>query len=446
MSSLRRIGGRILGMGGGVRRGVSTRVGRSIGVTLKTALASVLVVGSALAAVTVFTAGPAGANAANPDNNTTGTVTPNINGTVTVALSGTWTWSTQTTCTGRYGEGWAVDWWGISTVAPPTNNFSLADASIVSTPGTTTTGSITATGTAPGSLAGGNLFHVGSDLNGEVVNSVSGCTVLPGNAGITGPWSASATYPSLADIPPQICVNMYDLHLQNGGPQASDFDPSSNGDNSIKTNSFDPTLGAGYCLATSTTTTTVSGSTTVVGGAGITDNVTVTGQTNDGLPTGNVNFYVCGPTTSAAVCASTSTPVGTAAVPANTDTGIVSHGSSSAFSPTGVGTWCFAAFFVPAPGSEYAGSEDNASGTPISDECFSATPAISVTTTQTSTTTTGEGTVVIGPNGSVTDSVTVTGVTGGGVPSGSVSFYVCGPATVNEVCTSATGTPEGSRR
>jgi hypothetical protein len=202
----------------------------------------------------------AGANAANPNADTAATGTVNSDGTVTVTMSGTWIWASQSTCSGRYGEGWAVDWWGISTSSTPSPNTSLTGASIVSTPGTTTTGTITATGTAPGTLSGGQFFHVSSDLNGEVVNSVTGCTETSG--GITGAWSASATYPSQSAIPPAICVNMYDLHLKGDGPDTADFDPSSNNDNSIKTNAFDPTVGDGYCatphIVTPPTTTTTT--------------------------------------------------------------------------------------------------------------------------------------------------------------------------------------------
>ncbi len=299
----------------------------------------------------------AGANAANPDATTSAAETVNSNGTVTVNMSGTWTWASQATCTGRYGEGWAVDWWGISTSTTPTNNFTLTSASIVSTPGTTTTGSISSTGSLP--ITGGNHFHVSSDLNGEVVNAVSGCTVTAG--GIVGAWSSSATYPSQADIPPAICVNMYDLHFQGNGPNPNDFSSTGNGDNSIQTNNFNPAVGAGYCAtphvaspAPTTTATKASSSSVTIGSAGsVTDSVTVTGSAALGLPHGTVAFYVCGPTTANALCTSTSTPAGTATLPASTDTGFVATGTSSAFSPTTAGTYCFAAVFTPASGSVY---------------------------------------------------------------------------------------------
>ena len=90
----------------------------------------------------------ASGDAANPSPTTTGIITPNADGTVTVNLSGSWTW--DQTCAQRYGTGWSVDWWGVSTSATPTNNFTLTNASVVPyPPGTsTTTGSVTSTGDA----------------------------------------------------------------------------------------------------------------------------------------------------------------------------------------------------------------------------------------------------------------------------------------------------------
>ena len=131
------------------------------------------------------------------------------------ATNGTWTWASQSTCTGRYGEGWAVDWWGISTSNPPSPNFSLSNATEVTSPGTTTTGPVSATGSI--GLPGSKFFHVGDNLAGEVVNATSGCTVTAGVSPACG-WR-SATYPSAADVPAQLCVNMYDLHFIHRRPQ-----------------------------------------------------------------------------------------------------------------------------------------------------------------------------------------------------------------------------------
>jgi hypothetical protein len=192
---------------------------------------------------------PALANAANPNPDTKAVETPHANGTVTVNVSGTWSWPGQS-CEGRYGEGWAVDWWGISSSPLPTNNFTLTNASEVTGPGTTTTGSFDAAG-AQQIKNNGGYFHVSSLYNGEDVNSSSTCTDTGtgSSAGSTGSWSAVATYPNKADIPANICVIMYDEHGSEGKPSgsANDFSAVNDNDNSIQTNSFNPQVGMGYC-------------------------------------------------------------------------------------------------------------------------------------------------------------------------------------------------------
>ena len=201
-----------------------------------------------LAVVGVVTAAPALANAANPNPNTKAMETVNANGTVTVKVSGTWDWPGQN-CAGRYGEGWAVDWWGVSSSSSPANPFSLTHATIVTSPATTTTGTITPAGSIP--IKNDGFFHVSADYNGQTINSPSTCTdtTIGGQQGSTGSWSAMATYPNKSDLPPAICVNMYDEHGSEGKPSgsASDFSAVNDHDNSIQTNAFNPTVGSGFC-------------------------------------------------------------------------------------------------------------------------------------------------------------------------------------------------------
>ena len=211
----------------------------------------------ALFAVAFVAVGPAGATAADPNPVTTGTVhverRRDRHGHVGWKI-----WVGQD-CAGRYGTGWAVDWWGISTSATPSPNFNLTDASEVVYPGTsTTTGTVSPFGVSIGNLSGGRFFHVGQYYAGETVNSSTTCTdeLVGGKASSTAPWSATATYPSFADIPAQMCVNMYDEHGKEGqqSGSATDFSPSQNGDNSIQTNDFDPSGGT-FCLNSTTTAT-----------------------------------------------------------------------------------------------------------------------------------------------------------------------------------------------
>lgn len=216
--------------------------------SLRTAMA----VGAVVAVVDVAIAVPAFANAANPNPDTIGTTTVNPDGTVTANVSGTWSWPGQN-CEGRYGEGYAIDWWGVSSSQTPSPSFSLTNATEVATPGSTTTGTISPAGAIAignGPNPSGGYFHVAQYYAGEVVNSPSTCTdtTINGQPGSEGAWSATATYPNAADVPAAVCVNMYDEHGNEGQSSGNpnDFSPSQDNDNSIQTNAFDPS--DGYCV------------------------------------------------------------------------------------------------------------------------------------------------------------------------------------------------------
>lgn len=206
----------------------------------------------------------ASANAGNPQPTTGGTETLNADGTVTVTLNGTWSWSGQA-CGGRYGVGWAVDWWGISMAKTPNPSFALTGASEVVPAGPAnkpwsatalSSGTVTPAGAialppVPGQPQ--QFFHVGTYYAGEDTDL---CAQTMADGTPYGPWSATATYPSMSDIPSRLCVNLYDEHgtagKSSGNP--NDFSPAKDGDNSIQTNSFDPTNGGGNCVASSSLT------------------------------------------------------------------------------------------------------------------------------------------------------------------------------------------------
>lgn len=219
-------------------------------------------------------AAPALANAPNPQA-TTAQFTFNANRSVTVDLHGTWIWPGQS-CSGRWGEGWAVDWWGITQSQAPAP-FSLQDATEVLYSGSpppptasTTTGTVASTGSIPFSENGRTYyFHVGTDYAGEDINSGSTCTdyTSGSTSGSEGSWAALATYPSAADVPGALCVNMYDEHGTEGGPipPAPNFSPTGDPDNSIQNKSFDPSSPAD-CLATASYMSG-GGSTLPAGGA-----------------------------------------------------------------------------------------------------------------------------------------------------------------------------------
>lgn len=126
--------------------------------------------------------------------------------------------------------------------------------------------------------------------------------------------------------------------------------------------------------AGSTTSTTVSAGTVTVGPSGtVTDSVTVTGNSVGGAPEGSVDFYVCGPTGSDALCTSESNPEGTPTLSQATSDS--SSAVSDSFAPSATGIWCFAALYVPAPGGNYTGSSDNMSGSVDPAECTVAQSA-----------------------------------------------------------------------
>ena len=125
--------------------------------------------------------------------------------------------------------------------------------------------------------------------------------------------------------------------------------------------------------ATSSSATTASPTSVVIGPSGTaTDAVTVTGNATGGPPDGTVAFTVCGPSPGPALC-----PSGTAVPPTpvtlSPATGSTSGATSGTFTPTSVGTWCFAAVYTPASGSNYTGSSDNVIGTADPAECLSVT-------------------------------------------------------------------------
>lgn len=127
-----------------------------------------------------------------------------------------------------------------------------------------------------------------------------------------------------------------------------------------------------------------SGSTTGTGsvtlGHSVNDVASVIGNVVGGAPTGSVTFYQCSTGSSPAVCPS-GTQVGTP-VTLTAGTGATSTATSAAFTPTAVGTYCFAAIYTPDATSNYVGASDNVSGTVSTNECFNVT---SVSTSPSST-------------------------------------------------------------
>ncbi|HET6793207.1 MAG TPA: hypothetical protein VFH45_02120 [Acidimicrobiales bacterium] len=271
-------------IGGGQlsRRRRRSRVGAAAASGLGLSMLAVASVGMAAAS----------ANAPNPIQQVTGGVQSNTDGSATVTLHGNWSWDTlsasddngstksspQLACQGRYGVGWAVDWWGTDAAHPSfsiqndaynqvgaTQNPAVPFAAGSSTPGYS--GPITEVATAglPLSKVGApGVFWVGGAAAGVAPGYAGGtnavydgfaaplCATTAADGAPIGTWSAQATYPSINDVPRVLCVNFYDMHGKEGQPSkagGSDWSPAKDGDNSIQTNSYNPQLGAN-CFAT----------------------------------------------------------------------------------------------------------------------------------------------------------------------------------------------------
>ena len=202
------------------------------------------------------------ANAANPTS-ASSTETVNNDGTVSVTVSGNWSWgelagvqtSPQKDCAGRSGVGWSVDWWGMSNSATPAAGKGPTSGSLVNpatsktTPPSPTSGSLSVAGTwqVKSGPSAGQYFHTSHQFNGFLADLCNNATPTP--TGPVGTYSATALYPSISAVPAQICVNFYDPHGSQGSYSTSAGDNFADqaGDNSIKTNSFDPTLVTGNC-------------------------------------------------------------------------------------------------------------------------------------------------------------------------------------------------------
>jgi hypothetical protein len=185
----------------------------------------------------------------------------------------------------------------------------------------------------------------------------------------------------------------------------------------------------------------------------VTDHALITGATGFGDPTGTVTFRICSPSevTGAAgseVCpAGAGTTIGspvTASVVAGSTPPKTEALSTPAFTANAVGVWCFAATYTPDT-ANYSGSSDASHN-----ECFTTVNRSTGTVTDprvSGTTSAISGAVAVGTN--VVDHAVITGATGFGSPTGSVTFRICNPSQVtgtagSEVCPSGSGTQVGS--
>ena len=200
------------------------------------------------------------------------------------------------------------------------------------------------------------------------------------------------------------------------------------GDSNYSTSS-DTTVDECFDVITaSTSTSTAPTTSTITLGSTDTDGATVNGNAVNGSPTGSVTFYECGPTPSPTACTSQTNQVGNA-VNLSPGANNTATGTSASFTPNATGYWCFAGYY--SGDSNYSTSSDTST-----DECFDVTAAASATAT-----TPSNSSITVGSGN--TDGVTVTGNAAGGSPTGSVTFYECGPTLTPTACTSQAN-PVGS--
>ncbi|MEW5991912.1 MAG: hypothetical protein AB1736_11285 [Chloroflexota bacterium] len=152
-------------------------------------------------------------------------------------------------------------------------------------------------------------------------------------------------------------------------------------------------------------TTQVSGSSISIGEGSITDTAHLSGT--KGVPTGTVDFFLCGPAGSPTACTSGGADAGQ-------DKPVNGSGdaTSNAVSPTAPGWYCFRAEYTPAQGSKYL----PASHTNNTTECFEVlkrNPAIVTSANQT-----------VSAGSSISDSATLSG---GFNPTGTITFNAYGP-------------------
>ena len=167
--------------------------------------------------------------------------------------------------------------------------------------------------------------------------------------------------------------------------------------------------------------TTSPATASIVHGGSDSDMATVTGVIGV-TPTGTVTFYVCGPFTTATACTTSGKNLGAVTLAGAAGTATA---ASPSYTPPAIGTYCFLGVY--SGDTNYAGGSDGST----TRECFTVTPPTALVVTSPKA-----ASISLGKTDS--DSVTVTGNAAGGSPTGTVTFYVCGPTTTPTPCTAMT--------
>lgn len=187
-------------------------------------------------------------------------------------------------------------------------------------------------------------------------------------------------------------------------------------------------------------------------GQSVTDHATVTVTTANRAEVvgGSVQFSTCGPLAGEPKTGACGTGAGTSDLGgpvklAASGTAGVEVATSKSFSPTQPGLYCFGTQIIQAPSAvtaiRRAYTSTNSTTTTVDDECFTVTSGVPTPhpTTQLAT-----ATVVTAPSApsitlGLSDTDTATVSTSSAVPTGSVSFTVCGPTSLASSCTTGAG-------
>jgi uncharacterized repeat protein (TIGR01451 family) len=162
--------------------------------------------------------------------------------------------------------------------------------------------------------------------------------------------------------------------------------------------------GFSFC-ETPTLETTASPSSLVIGSGTVSDVAHLSGS--KGVPQGTVDFFLCGPTGSAADCATGGVNAGAGKVVDGSG-----NATSDAMTLTAPGWYCFRAEYNPAEGSKYFAT----SHTNSTSECvhvLKASPGIATSATES-----------VSAGNAISDSATLSG---GYSPTGSITFRAYGP-------------------
>jgi hypothetical protein len=193
---------------------------------------------------------------------------------------------------------------------------------------------------------------------------------------------------------------------------------------------------------TATLATHISNAGPVFPSTAVHDTATVTGNQATDTPSGTVTFFLCGPIPGGSgSCSTGGTSIGTGTLSGSGATAsATSPDVDTTASPLTPGFYCFRAEW---PGdSNYPAALTEFGGATGTSECFTVQP---IPTTTTTTPSAGSGGIT-SFGSQVSDHAIVQATQpGGGIPTGTVTFFVCNPAqTSGGACPAPNGTQVGN--